>query len=271
MHREQYRMPHSLPQQDLRIDAAGLRLEARTLGVLAHDRPALVFLHEGLGCVALWRQFPARLCAALGLPGLVYSRAGYGGSSAAALPRTPGFMHHEATMVLPQVLRAAGITDAILVGHSDGGSIALLQAATGSPVVRGSIVMAPHLFVEALTVASIRAASDRFESAGLKERLARYHADPVATFRGWADIWLDPEFAAWNIEDEVSRIATPVLALQGWQDEYGTMSQVQRLAERAAHARWVGIDNCGHSPFIDQPQRVIDECRDFVARLGTRG
>ena len=260
-------MPHSLPQQDLRLDAAGLRLEARTFGTLERDRLTLVFLHEGLGCVAMWRQFPSHLCAALGLPGLVYSRAGYGGSQAAVLPRTPGFMHDEAAIVLPQVLRAAGVTRAILVGHSDGGSIALLHAASGSPVVQASIVMAPHLFVEALTVESIRAISERFETGGLKERLARYHPDPVATFRGWADVWLDPAFAHWNIEDDVARIATPVLALQGTQDEYGTMSQVQRLAERAANARWVGIDACGHSPFIDQPQRVIDECRAFVAQL----
>lgn len=264
-------MTSSLPLQDIHLDVGGTRLEARLLGTVARDRTVLVFLHEGLGCVAMWRQFPAHLCAALELPGLVYSRAGYGGSQAAVLPRTPGFMHHEAAIVLPQLLQAAGIARAILVGHSDGGSIALLHAASGSPVVQASIVMAPHLFVEELTVASIRAISDRFETGGLKERLARYHADPQATFRGWADIWLDPAFARWNIEADVARIATPVLALQGWQDEYGTMTQVQRLAERAAHARWVGIDNCGHSPFIDQPQRVIDECRDFVARLGTQG
>ena len=260
-------MAESLPQRDLVIDAACRRLEARTLGTPVRERTVLVFLHEGLGCVAMWRQFPARLCAALGLPGLVYSRAGYGGSQAAVLPRTPAFMHDEAAIVLPQLLQGAGITRAILIGHSDGGSIALLHAASGSPVVRASIVMAPHLFVETLTVASIRAISDRFEAGGLKDRLARYHADPVATFRGWADIWLDPAFAHWNIENEVARITTPVLALQGVQDEYGTMTQVQRLAELAAHAHWVGIEACGHSPYIDQPQRVIDECRAFVARL----
>jgi pimeloyl-ACP methyl ester carboxylesterase len=260
-------MTDPLPAQDLWIDAAGLRLEARTLGAPADHELALVFLHEGLGCVAMWRQFPALLCAALKLPGLLYSRAGYGGSQAADLPRTPEFMHHEARVVLPQVLQAAGIRRAILVGHSDGGSIALLHAATGAPQVVASIVMAPHLFVEPITVASIRAISDRFEAGGLRQRLARYHADPVATFRGWADAWLDPVFAAWNIEEEVSRIATPVLALQGRQDEYGTLSQIQRLAALAPHARWVGLDDCGHSPFVDQPQRVIDECLTFVAPL----
>lgn len=259
-------MPSALAQHDEWIEASGHRLEVRTLGQLRPDQPTLVFLHEGLGCIALWRQFPADLCAALGLPGVVYSRAGYGGSQAIALPRPVRFMHTEA-LTLGAVLAQQGVTRAILVGHSDGGSIALLHAASGASAVVASIVMAPHLFVEPMTVAAIRAIHARFD-AELKPRLARYHRDPQATFMGWADIWLDPAFAHWTIEDAVARITTPVLALQGWQDEYGSMAQVQRLASLAPRARWEGIDDCRHSPFIDQPARVIASCQAFLGTLG---
>jgi pimeloyl-ACP methyl ester carboxylesterase len=225
----------------------------------------LVFLHEGLGSISLWRDFPARLCARLGLPGLMYSRAGYGRSDPAELPRQASFMHAEARL-LENLREQAGAQRAIVVGHSDGASIALLHAARRPPGLLATVAMAPHLFVEPITLAAIRDLRRRFahEDRQLAQRLARHHADVRHTFDGWADIWLDPAFADWSIEAEIAAIDTPVLALQGWQDAYGTMAQVRRLAERVATARWIGLEDCGHSPFVDQPARVLELIEAFV-------
>lgn len=260
------------PVQFLEIPA-GTPLEARRLAPAQQrtgDPRTLVFLHEGLGCIALWRSFPQVLCDALGLPGLVYSRAGYGQSAALRTPRAPDFMHREALETLPEVLRHFALAAPVLVGHSDGGSIALLHAAlqarrpAGTPAAHAVVALAPHLFVEDLTVDAIARIAADFETSALPERLARYHRDARATFRGWADIWLDARFRHWNIEAEVERIDCPVLALQGEQDEYGTMAQVQQLAARCPSARWVAIPDCRHSPHLDQPARVIDEIARFL-------
>jgi pimeloyl-ACP methyl ester carboxylesterase len=234
------------------------------------DAPLFVFLHEGLGSVAMWRDFPARFCAALGVRGLVYSRPGYGRST----PREPGeawqpdFMHRQAREVLPAFLRAVGIDVARdrpwLFGHSDGGSIALLHAAAFPDAVAGAVVLAPHILVEDVSVTSIEAARVAYETTSLRERLARYHDDVDSAFWGWNRIWLDPAFRAWSIEEEIRAIRCPLLAVQGLEDEYGTLEQVRGIARRVPQAQVVELPDCGHSPHKDQPQAVIAAVQAFV-------
>jgi pimeloyl-ACP methyl ester carboxylesterase len=248
------------------VVADGHRLECRWFGGPARA-DAAVLLHEGLGSVALWRDFPLRLADAIAAPVLAYSRRGYGLSDPLRGPHSPRFMHDEAERVLPDVLRIFGIERPLLVGHSDGASIALIHAARFPGVARGVIAMAPHLFVEPLTLQSIADIAARFDGSDLPARMRRYHADPVATFRGWTDAWLDPRFADWNIEAEVSATRCPILALQGSKDEYGTMRQVRRIAELRPGTRVVELPDCRHSPHVDAPERVLDEARDFAAGL----
>jgi pimeloyl-ACP methyl ester carboxylesterase len=233
--------------------------------------PLLVFLHEGLGSLAMWRDFPQRLCDAAGVHGLVYSRPGYGGSTA----RAPGehwdvdFMHRQAHEVLPALLDALQIDRTHpplwLFGHSDGGSIALLHAARFAHQVAGVIVMAPHVSVEPKAIASIRQARDNYLNTDLKQRLARYHGDADSAFWGWNDIWLHEPFTRWNIEAEVARIRCPLLALQGVDDEYGTLDQIHAIARLVPHAELVELPQCGHSPHRDQPEGVIDAVTRFIA------
>jgi pimeloyl-ACP methyl ester carboxylesterase len=235
------------------------------------DAPLMAFLHEGLGSLAMWRDFPQRLCDAAGVHGLVYSRPGYGRST----PRAPDehwgvdFMHHQAHEVLPALLDALHIDGTRrplwLLGHSDGGSIALLHAARFAHQVSGVIVMAPHVSVEDKAVSSIRQARDNYLHTDLKQRLARYHDDVDSAFWGWNDIWLHAPFKHWNIEAEVAPIRCPLLALQGTDDEYGTLDQIHAIARRVPHAELVELPQCGHSPQRDQPERVIDEVQRFVA------
>ena len=250
------------------VTAGGRRLEVRTIGELRPDAPALVFLHEGLGCSALWRDFPERLAALAGLPALVYSRLGYGQSDPFDAPLAPGFMHYEARVPLPELLEHFSIRHPVLVGHSDGASIALIYAGEHPDRVEAVVALAPHLFVEPVTIASIADIAARFPASDLPRRMAKYHRDAVATFQRWTQAWLDPAFRDWNIEADVAKLRCPVLAVQGFQDEYGTMLQVRRIAELAPRARWVGIEACGHSPFIDQPDRVLAEVGGFLSSLG---
>ena len=230
-------------------------------------RRVLVFLHEGLGSVAMWKDFPARLCDTLGMRGLVYSRPGYGKST----PRASGerwpvdFMTRHAVEVLPALLAALHVpARPWLFGHSDGASIALLFAAAFPAAPAGVVALAPHLFVEEVSVRSIDAARAAYLETGLRSRLARYHDEPDSAFFGWNDIWLDPAFRTWNIEREMERIRCPVLAIQGEDDEYGTMAQVDRLAQRVPQARLVKLAQCGHSPQRDQPDRVVHAVVSFV-------
>jgi len=232
--------------------------------------PTFVFLHEGLGSVAMWRDFPQRLCDAACAHGIVYSRPGYGRST----PRGQGerwgldFMHRQAHELLPALLDALRVDRQAqppwLIGHSDGGSIALLHAARFTQQVSGLVVMAPHLFVEDVSIASIQQARHHYERTDLRQRLARYHDDPDSAFWGWNDIWLQPPFAHWNIEAEISSIGCPLLAMQGIDDEYGTLQQIHAIAQRVPQAVLVELPQCGHSPHRDQPQRVIDEVTRFV-------
>ena len=226
----------------------------------------LVFLHEGLGSVSMWRDFPERLCTALGLRGLVYSRPGYGRST----PRppderwAPDFMHRQAHELLPALLAALGVqAPYALFGHSDGGSIALLHAARFPDHVSRAVVLAPHIRVEDVSITSIEAACRAYETTDLRQRLARHHDDPDSAFRGWNDIWLDARFRGWNIAAEIGTIACPLLAVQGLDDEYGTLAQIRGIRERVPQTQLLELPACGHSPHRDQPGPLIAACGAF--------
>jgi len=255
------------------VDTPSGRVEYRWAGNSAlRDAalPVLVFLHEGLGCVALWKDFPDQVAQATGLPALVYSRIGYGQSSPVTLPRPLTYMHEEGESVLPQLLQALGVQKHILVGHSDGASIAAINAACGErPGLLGVVAMAPHVFCEEVSVTSIRAAGKAYAEADLKARLEKYHGANVdCAFRGWCDAWLDPAFLHWNIEGYVDRIAVPVLVIQGEGDEYGTAAQVDTIARRApAGVETLLLPECGHSPHRDQPAATLKSIAGFAAGL----
>jgi pimeloyl-ACP methyl ester carboxylesterase len=228
----------------------------------------LVFMHEGLGSVALWRDFPSKVARRLGAPALVYSRFGYGQSDGLQGRRTPRFMHEEALDVLPRLLDQWGIDNPLLIGHSDGASIALIHAAASGRSVRGLVCMAPHAFVEPVCVESIAKIRETYRTTDLKDRLARYHARVDDAFFGWADIWLEPAFQAWSIEDLLGRIAAPMLLIQGRDDEYGTLAQLDRIEARVEGptSRLV-LDKCGHSPHRDQEAAVIEAIAAFAKGL----
>jgi pimeloyl-ACP methyl ester carboxylesterase len=230
--------------------------------------PLLVFLHEGLGSLAMWRDFPQRLCHAAGTRGLVYSRPGYGRSTPRAPNEAwgPDFMHRQAHEVLPALLDALQVREPIwLFGHSDGGSIALLHAARFPDRVHGAIVVAPHILVEGISVRSIADALVAYEQGDLKPRLAKYHDDVDSAFYGWNDIWLHPSFRDWSIVDELSTITCPLLAVQGLDDEYGTLAQVRGIARALPmKTRLLELPDCGHSPHRDQPQALIDAAVAFL-------
>jgi len=231
-------------------------------------RPPLVFLHEGLGSIRQWRDFPAKVAAATGCRALVYDRYGYGQSEVLQEPkRDVRFMHDEALQALPALLRALEVQTPLLIGHSDGASIALIHAGANHPV-RGVVAMAPHVFIEPLCLSSIVAAAEQFETTDFAEKLCRYHRDARKTFYGWADVWLDKDFKSWDIRDDfLPQIRCPVLAIQGYDDIYGTMAQLDDLA------RWVRgpcellkLKDCGHAPFREQPERTLDAVARFVER-----
>jgi pimeloyl-ACP methyl ester carboxylesterase len=233
------------------------------------DKPVLVFLHEGLGSIRQWRDFPEQVAQATGCRALVYDRYGYGQSEILKEKRRDTrFMHDEALRVLPELLEKLRIENPILIGHSDGASIALIHAGAGHPV-RGVAAMAPHVFVEPVCIDSIRKAKETFEGTDLPERLGRYHRDVRKTFYGWADVWLDPQFERWDIrEDYLLGIRCPVLALQGEDDEYGTMEQLAAIARRVAgRCEFVKLPGCGHSPFRDQPEKALAAVASFVETL----
>lgn len=253
------------------LDAGGTRLEYEWFHPQspASAAPVLVLLHEGLGSLALWKQFPALLAQASGCPVLAYSRHGYGKSSRLAAPRAVDYMHREALDVLPEVLAQLGIENPILVGHSDGASIALIHAGAGGRPVRGVVAMAPHVFVEDLTVASIAEAKVAFETTDLAQKLGRYHDDAQSTFWGWNDIWLHPDFRAWNIEDVLPGIACPVLLIQGEDDQYGTLLQVETIARQVSGpVQTLVLPDCAHSPHVDRKQASLDAIAEFTARAG---
>lgn len=244
----------------------GRAIEYRMVPGDALAMPTLVFLHEGLGCVGLWRDFPDKVAHRLGARTLIYSRFGYGGSGGIEAKRAPDFMHTEALDVLPKLLATLGIERPLLVGHSDGASIALIHAAQHA--VAGVAVLAPHVFVEDICVEAIAKVRASYEKSGLKQRLAKYHARVDDAFLGWADIWLDPRFRAWSIEDLIPQISAPMLLIQGVQDEYGTLAQLDRIEARAhAPVTRLVLEACGHSPHRDQELAVADALVAFARGL----
>lgn len=246
------------------IAVAGRQLEALHLTGISVELPTIVFLHEGLGSLSLWRDFPQRVVAATGCSALVYSRYGYGQSDVLEAPRKPDYMHREALDVLPELLAQCEIETPILFGHSDGASIALIYAGAGHDVA-GLIVAAPHLFVEEISLQGVAQAALCYRTSDLPQKLARHHRDADKTFWGWHDVWASAEFRDWNIESYVASIRCPILAVQGEEDDYGSAAQIQAITnQRPQHTSAHLLADCGHTPHRDQTQRTLELVSSFV-------
>ncbi|HKT74484.1 MAG TPA: alpha/beta hydrolase [Steroidobacteraceae bacterium] len=252
----------------VRVDGRQIEYQSVDSNRPGKDRPVIVMLHEGLGSVSMWKDFPVDLAEATGARVVAYSRFGYGRSERPATPHTALTMHErEALDALPRVLQALDIEQPVLFGHSDGASIALIYAGSRPDEVAGVIALAPHAFVEDMCVASIELARQSYLETNLPQKLARYHEDPDYAFWLWNDVWLDPAFRAWNIEHHLSSITCPVLAIQGYDDEYGTMEQLERLVHRAPQTELLKLDECRHSPHRDRPREVLGAVERFIQRL----
>lgn len=250
---------------------AGRELDVARIEASRAGAPTLAFLHEGLGSAGLWRDFPAMLAERTGCAAIVYSRYGNGFSQPLGEAREPRYMHDEALVVLPALLHALDVNEAVLVGHSDGASIAIAFAAEYPDLVSGAILEAPHLFVEDRSIRSIAAIRSQYETGGLRARMLRHHADADRTFYGWNDIWLAPEFRDWNIESYAARLRAPILAVQGTDDEYGTLAQIEALARAASGAvDRLLLANCGHTPHRDRADLVLSAASTWVANIGPR-
>lgn len=251
------------------IDIDGCALETVCYGPSPKDAPTIVCLHEGLGCVELWRDFPERLAAETGYGVFAYSRAGYGRSDACTLPRPIDYMTREATEILPRVLDEIGFQHGILIGHSDGATIAAIYAGSVEDFrVRGLVLMAPHFFTEDLGLKSIAQAREDFDSGELRRKLAKYHTDVDSTFTGWNDAWLNPDFRDWNVSEVIDYLRVPVLAIQGRDDRYGTLAQIEEIRNRIYSPLDVEIfEECGHAPHLERPQETLAGISDFVRRL----
>ncbi len=248
----------------------GKRLEIAWHGASPEDAPTLVFLHEGLGCLGLWGDFPSKLAAATGCGALVYSRLGYGKSDASILPRPIRFMHEEALEVLPQLLEVAGIRDCILIGHSDGGSIAIIYAGgTNAPPLRGLITEAAHVFCEDIGLRSIRQAREIYLKGDLRPKLEKHHGTNTDNaFWGWNDVWLHPDFRDWNIEEYLSEVKVPMLVIQGEDDHYGTPAQVEAISRQVPTlVDAVMVPDCGHAPHKEQEAVVFKVMTAYISRL----
>ena len=258
----------ALPVRELTITVAGRQIAARIWGEMT-AQSVIVLLHEGLGSISMWRDFPSDLAAATGCSVLAYDRFGYGQSDPQSLPWSLDYMHHEALVHLPEILRAAGIERVILLGHSDGASIALIHAGgTQNFGLRGLVLIAPHLFVEDVSIRSIEAAREAYRSGDLRARLARHHRDPDHAFLGWNGAWLDPGFRDWRIDEYVPTIRVPVLAVQGDADEYGTEAQLAPLLSDAycpVAVHWLA--GAAHAPHLTHRAAVLDRVVPFVARI----
>lgn len=266
----------SLQFANLTQGTQAIRLEYQWIFPERSTAPLLVFLHEGLGSITMWKDWPAQLCEQTGCSGLMYSRYGYGRSTPRQEhgPKTPDYLHEQSLEVLPQLLEQLGEDGQrrpiVLVGHSDGGSIALLAASGFSDKLQGIVVMAPHLFVEEISLRGILVAREAYEQGFLRERLARYHEDVESAFWGWNRTWTAPQFRDWNIEEDVSRITCPILAIQGVDDEYGTLEQIRRIKERVPHTELLELEQCGHLPYRDKEEQVNQAIKTFLERAQAR-
>jgi pimeloyl-ACP methyl ester carboxylesterase len=247
------------------IEIAGKRLEYEKWDHSKGNKPTLVFLHEGLGSLSMWRDFPEQVARWTGCLALAYSRAGYGNSDETELPRPVSFMHQEATEVLPEFLERMRVREVVLVGHSDGGSIALIYSANPVVPVRALILEAPHVFVEETTLQSIAASKKEYLQGDLKVRLAKHHPHTDETFFGWSDVWLRPEFASWNIEEFLPQIRIPVLVIQGEEDQFGTVQQVEAIQKGCAGpVETLLLAECGHRPHREKPEQTLERMVDFI-------
>jgi pimeloyl-ACP methyl ester carboxylesterase len=246
----------------------GHRLEIAWHGPAPNDAPTLVLLHEGLGSVSAWRDFPGKLAHATGCGALVYSRWGYGRSDPVTPPRPLTYMHDEGRTTLPAVLDATGVREAILVGHSDGGSIAIVHASSGSPRVRALVLEAAHVFCEDVSVTSIARARDEYLHGDLRARLSKHHDDVDGAFWGWNRAWLDPAFRAWNLESFLSGVIAPTFVIQGADDPYGTLAQVDAIERgvRGEVERWI-VARCGHAPHREHETQTLERMSAFVKRV----
>lgn len=259
-------MSERLQQESFQLTVRGRGLEVLRIRVGNGSGPELVFLHEGLGSVSHWWNFPAQVAQRTGCPVTVYSRYGSGKSDVLERPHSVRYMHDEALLVLPELLSKLEIENPVLVGHSDGGSIAIIHAGAHDRV-RGLVLLAPHVFVEDLSVASIAEAKVAFKTTDLEKKLGRHHRDAGRTFWGWNDIWLHPNFRKWNIEGYLPRITCPVLVIQGLQDQYGTMAQVETIqSQSGGPVEVLALADCRHSPQRDQPEKVLEAICAFVGR-----
>jgi pimeloyl-ACP methyl ester carboxylesterase len=251
------------------LDLGSMRLEYRMIGPRPNAAPTIVMLHEGLGCVGLWGDFPDRLQAATGAGVFVYSRAGYGRSSPVKLPRPLTFMHEEAREVLPKVLDAIGFRRGLLVGHSDGASIAAIYAGSVQDHrVRGLTLIAPHFFTEDMGIAEIARAKEAYATTDLRQKLARWHADVDNAFRGWNDAWLDPEFRKWDITEPLAYIRVPILIVQGEDDQYGTQRQIEMARQECYCPVEVALyPDVRHSPHREAPALLLASISEFATRL----
>jgi pimeloyl-ACP methyl ester carboxylesterase len=251
------------------LDVAPMRLEYRMIGPRPDAAPTIVMLHEGLGCVDLWGSFPEKIAAATGIGVFAYSRAGYGRSRPGPLPRTISFMHEEACEVLPRVLAAIGFQRGLLLGHSDGASIAAIYAGSVQDHrVRGLVLMAPHFFVEQMGLAEIRRACAAFTAGTLREKLARWHADVDGAFRSWSEPWLHPDFEKWDITDALAYIRVPILIVQGERDQYGTLKQVETAEQECfCPVETAILPGIRHTPYREAPERALKTVADFINRL----
>ena len=253
--------------QSLSVD--GVALECASWGSPPGKAPTIILLHEGLGSVAMWKDFPKKLADKTGFGVFAYSRAGYGRSDAVSMPRPVDYMPREARNTLPHVLDQIGFQRGILFGHSDGATIASIYAASVSDMrVRGLILMAPHFFTEAMGLDAISAAKSAYETGNLKERLAKYHKNVDIAFNGWNAVWLNPEFQDMNVADCIDHWRIPVLAIQGREDQYGSLAQINEIEDRIYSPLEIAIlEQCGHAPHFEQPRKTLEFITDFTATL----
>ena len=254
-----------LRARDVVVD--GRRLETLWIAATKPGAIPIVMLHEGLGSIAHWRDFPARVAERTGSGVLVYSRYGYGNSDRLGEKRPVDYMHREGGVVLPALLEQSGIEKAVLLGHSDGASIAIIFAGKYPEAARALILEAPHVFVEDVSVESIASAKTVYETTDLARKLARYHAHPDETFWGWNNIWLDPRFRSWNIEEYLDAIRCPALVIQGEDDEYGTIRQLEAIRARVPQAEVLMLPQCKHAPHRDQPEATLERVAKFMAGI----